>query len=93
MSELMKAPLINMWMESAVKNCVEELRNGTYNSDVKNNLAYRQRIGTILRKDYWNWFPDMDILDFMNLPCKQNEYELMLPKITWCEEMEQKLLI
>lgn len=38
------------------------------------------------------WFPGMDILDFMNLPYEQDEYELMLPKITWLEEQEQKLL-
>jgi len=35
------------------------------------------------------WFPGMDILDFMNLPYEQDEYELMLPKITWLEEQEQ----
>lgn len=48
-----------VWMESAVKNCVEELRNETYNIDVKNNLAFRQRTGTISRKDYWELFPDI----------------------------------
>jgi hypothetical protein len=34
----------------------------------------------------------MYILDFMNLPYEQDEYEKMLPKITWLEEQEQKLL-
>lgn len=48
-----------VWMESAVKNCVEGLQNETYNSDVKNNLAFRQRTGTISRKDYWELFPDI----------------------------------
>ena len=38
------------------------------------------------------WFPGMDILDFMNLPYEKDEYEMMLPKITWLEEQEQKLL-
>ena len=38
------------------------------------------------------WFPGMDILDFMNLPYEQDEYELMLPKITWLEEPKQELL-
>ena len=48
-----------VWMESAVMNCVEALKNGTYNSDVKNNLSVRQRTGTISRKDYWELFPDI----------------------------------
>lgn len=38
------------------------------------------------------WFPGTDILDFINLPYEKDEYELMLPKITWLEEQEQKLL-
>lgn len=47
-----------IWIESAVKKCIEDLKNGTYNSDVKNNLLPRQRTGTIQRKDYWEMFPD-----------------------------------
>lgn len=205
-----------VWMEQAVKKCVEDLQNGTYNCDVQNNLSARQRTGTISRKDYWemfpdcreaffseitdaeidadsseefeawyndrnrggghpwevcrggnsthidlfvrhnehgyflsvrgkawtrsieaikfynalrqegvavylhdakgitdrllgsdrigivpehvipayceSWFPGMEILDFMNLPYEQDEYEAMLPKITWLEEQKQKLL-
>lgn len=38
------------------------------------------------------WFPDMYILNFMNLPYEQDEYEKMLTKITWLEEKKQKLL-
>jgi hypothetical protein len=38
------------------------------------------------------WFPDMYILDFMNLPYEKDDYQKMLPKITWLEEQEQKLL-
>lgn len=48
-----------VWMEAAVKNCVKDLQNGTYNRDVKNNLSVRQRTGTILRKGYWELFPDI----------------------------------
>lgn len=47
-----------VWMEEAVKKCVEALQNGSYNCDVQNNLSARQRTGTILRKDYWELFPD-----------------------------------
>lgn len=38
-----------------------------------------------------SWFPDMEILDFMNLPYEQDEYEKMLPKIIWLEETKQEL--
>lgn len=48
-----------IWMETAVKKCVEDLQRGTYNSDVQNNLSARQRTGTISRKDYWELFPDI----------------------------------
>ena len=47
-----------VWMEEAVKKCVEDLQNGSYNCDVQNNLSARQRTGTISRKDYWEMFPD-----------------------------------
>ncbi len=47
-----------LWMEGAVKNAIKELENGTYNDDVNNNLSFRERTGTILRKDYWDLFPN-----------------------------------
>ncbi len=47
-----------LWMEDAVRNAIKELENGTYNDDVNNNLSFRERTGTILRKDYWDLFPD-----------------------------------
>lgn len=47
-----------LWMEDSVKNAIKELENGTYNDDVNNNLSFRERTGTILRKDYWDLFPD-----------------------------------
>ena len=47
-----------VWMQDAIKNCVAQMREGTYNDDVSNNLSVRQRKGTISRKDYWNLFPE-----------------------------------
>lgn len=47
-----------VWMEEAVKKCVEELQNDTYNCGVRDNLSARQRTGTISRKDYWELFPE-----------------------------------
>ena len=39
-----------------------------------------------------SWFPNMEILDFMNLPYETDDYEKMLPKIIWFEELKQELL-
>lgn len=46
-----------LWMQDAVKRCIEGMQEGIYNTDVNDNLSARQRTGTILRKDYWEIFP------------------------------------
>ena len=45
-------------MQDAVKKCIAQMQEGTYNDDVNNNLNARQRTGTISRKDYWDIFPE-----------------------------------
>lgn len=47
-----------LWMEQAVRKCIEGIRNGTYNRDIQENLSYKFRSGTISRKDYWDVFPE-----------------------------------
>ena len=37
------------------------------------------------------WFPEMKILDFMNLPYEDEPYEKMLEKIVWLPEEKQYL--
>lgn len=37
-------------------------------------------------------FPNMELLDFMHLPYEREQYEKMLPSISWLAEKEQKLL-
>ena len=47
-----------VWMQDAVKKCIAQMQEETYNDDVNNNLNARQRTGTISRKDYWDIFPE-----------------------------------
>ena len=47
-----------VWMQDAVKKCIAQMQEGTYNEDVNDNLSARQRTGTISRKDYWDIFPE-----------------------------------
>lgn len=68
-----------VWMEEALKKCVEALQNGTYNEDVVQNLPVRQRTGTILRKDYWKLFPDSK--ESYLLGISNEEIELFLTNI------------
>lgn len=68
-----------IWIEAAVKKCIENLQNGTYNSDVKNNLSARQRTGTIQRKDYWELFPDTKEYYFADI--SDEEIQLFLRNI------------
>ena len=47
-----------VWMQDAVKKCIVQMQEETYNEDVNGNLNARQRTGTISRKDYWDIFPE-----------------------------------
>ena len=47
-----------VWMQDAVKKCIVQMQEETYNDEVNNNLNARQRTGTISRKDYWDIFPE-----------------------------------
>ena len=46
------------WLLTAVKEAIASLKAGRYNEDVSKNLPYRQRLGKILREDYWRIFPE-----------------------------------
>ena len=46
------------WLLSALKDVMEQLHNGTYNDYVQNNLPPQHRTGTILRKDFWDVWPE-----------------------------------
>lgn len=46
------------WLLDAVKQVVAELEAGTYNNRVRNELPVENRTGVILRKDFFDIFPE-----------------------------------
>lgn len=55
------------WLRDAIQDCINELEAGTYNESVQRALPAKHRIGTILRKDLWDVFPDAREAFFMNI--------------------------
>lgn len=47
------------WLKSAIGAALTDLREGTYNQKVKDELPYELRYGVILRKDYWGELPEI----------------------------------
>lgn len=46
------------WILESVKEVIRQLEKGVYNRKVKEELPAWHRTGTILRKDYWDVYPD-----------------------------------
>lgn len=46
------------WIRDRVREAIVELEKGTYNEKVAKSLPYKYRYGTILRKTYWDNFPE-----------------------------------
>lgn len=46
------------WMIDSLKECISMLKDGTYNDFVRDNLPPEHRTGTILRKYYWDVWPE-----------------------------------
>ena len=63
---------------------------------ILNRLLGHDKIGIVPEHVIPNyceaWFPNMEILDFMNLPYEEDDYKKMLSKVIWLEEEEQKLI-
>lgn len=47
------------WLLYAVKQCVDELKAGTYNDRINKNVPCEHRTGTITRKELYDIFPDL----------------------------------
>jgi len=52
-----RSELLNCLL-SAVDNCIESLRAGTYNNFVSENLPHKKRVGKIRGEDFWHIFPE-----------------------------------
>ena len=46
------------WLEEAVRNAVQAVKDGTYQTRVEQGLPIRHRTGTVLRRDLWEVFPE-----------------------------------
>ena len=44
---------------SKVKECIIELKDGTYNDYIEKNYSYKNRFGVIKRYEYWELYPDI----------------------------------
>ena len=47
------------WMIDGVNECIGKLEAGTYNDFIANHLPPQHRTGTILRKHFWDVYPEM----------------------------------
>ena len=47
------------WLLHQVEKCIDELKSGTYNKRVVNELPFKYRTGTIVRKDLHDLCPDL----------------------------------
>ena len=46
------------WLIEQATDAVERIKAGTYNTEISENLPKRYRYGRILRKDYWDIYPE-----------------------------------
>lgn len=46
------------WLTGKVCECIEDIKSGTYNRQVSEELAFELRTGTITRNALWEVFPD-----------------------------------
>ena len=55
------------WLLASIKEVVAELEDGTYNKKVANELPPELKTGTILRKHYFDAFPELRQIFYTNL--------------------------
>lgn len=82
------------WLRDSIVACIRMLEEGTYNDSISENLPPKYRTGTILRKDFWDIFPEMremhyeeisqeEIDTFLNYVSEQPEnYESISNKLS-----------
>ena len=71
------------WLLYAVKRCIDELKEGTYNARINKGVPHEHKTGTIMRRDLYDIFPDMrerffadiskaEIAEFISLASRQS---------------------
>ena len=89
-------PFIN-WLIEETKKVINEVATGKYNDRIAEQLPYKYKEGTILRKDYWDIYPELRmeyrnffsesvIKDFMetaeSFDCDKTDPERLYKEIT-----------
>ena len=77
------------WIVDSVRQCISMVKAGVYNSYIEQNLPPQHRTGTIMLKNYWNFWPDQRESFFRNITseeaalfCKMAYSQLPLEEIT-----------
>ena len=85
------------WLIDGVRECLDMIRAGTYNEFISKNLPPQHRTGTILRRDFWNVWPEAregffkditpeDVAEFIQLASAQvtesRDFEERLASVT-----------
>lgn len=79
------------WLLESVKQCIDNLKAGIYDERINAGVPYEHRTGTILRRDFYDIFPDMrkdffrdiskaEIAEFVSCASNQKHYREM-PRI------------
>lgn len=72
------------WIRDSIKECIVGIRGGSYNEMIEKELPPQHKTGTIVRRQYWDIFPDRredffgdipkaDIAEFLRIMKPQHE--------------------
>ena len=57
-NDIIDEPEFVKWLTAKVRECINDIKAGTYNRKVREELAFELRTGTIIRNDLWEVFPE-----------------------------------
>ena len=57
-NDIIDEPEFVKWLTEKVRECIKDIKAGTYNRKVREELAFELRTGTIIRNDLWEVFPE-----------------------------------
>ena len=66
------------WLKEKVEATIQEIKDGTYNDKVWNELPYEYRYGTISRKVYYDHFPEAREEDFNGITEEEKQRFLQI---------------
>ena len=66
------------WLKEKVEATIQEIKEGTYNDKVWNELPYEYRYGTISRKVYYDHFPEAREEDFNGITEEEKQRFLQI---------------